>query len=116
GAAMTNAAKWSRSLISLALILALAGTGKPGLAQDLSGAVERVGESVFTIKTEKGQGTGFVVTAEGQALTCRHVVADAGKLTITLSDKSTTTAEVVASDEGRDLALLKLARSGLPPV
>jgi hypothetical protein len=94
----------------------LAGAGNPAAAQDLSGALARVSDSVFTVKTEKGGGTGFVVAADGQALTCRHVVADAGKLTVTFADKSTSTAEVVASDEEHDLALLKLERTGLPPV
>jgi hypothetical protein len=112
---MTKAAKRSRSLISLAAgLVLLAGTawGQP----DLSGALARVSDSVFTIKTDKGLGTGFVVSPGGEALTCRHVVADASQLSITLADGSTTTAEVVASDPDRDLALLKLERTGLPSV
>lgn len=111
---MTQAAKWSRTVFPLAVVLVL--LGGVALAQDLSGALARVSDSVFTIKTEKGLGTGFVVTADGQALTCRHVVAEGGKLKITLSDNSTTSAEVVASDEEHDLALLKLERTGLPAV
>ena len=95
----------------VALVLASAAS-----AQDLQSAVARVHDAVVTLKTDGKVGTGFVVAAGGEVLTCAYVVAGAKQIKVTLANGEEVSAQVVASDEGRDLALLKLERSGLPPV
>jgi S1-C subfamily serine protease len=55
-------------------------------------------------------GSGFLVTTGGHVLTNRHVVDGAGKIVIRVpGTKDTISAEVVAQDAERDLALLKVA-------
>lgn len=109
-------------LLVTALLLILMGAVPTWAQQDLSSAVERVSDSIFTLKVEgsnagqTGVGAGFVVAFEGHALTCHHVVEGATKLTAALANGDEVSAEVVASDQGLDLALLKLARKNLPAV
>jgi S1-C subfamily serine protease len=55
----------------------------------------------------RGEGTGFIVDAQGHILTNNHVVDGASQVTIVLQDGSRVTAQVVGSDPGSDLALLK---------
>ncbi|GIW74777.1 MAG: hypothetical protein KatS3mg103_1299 [Phycisphaerales bacterium] len=62
-----------------------------------------------------GVGSGVIVTADGYALTNHHVVQGADEVMATLSDGRTVRAEVVGSDAGTDLAVLKLEASGLTP-
>jgi S1-C subfamily serine protease len=55
-------------------------------------------------------GTGFMATAEGHVLTNNHVISGNGKLEARLPGVENPVAvEVLARDEGRDLALLKIA-------
>jgi S1-C subfamily serine protease len=54
-------------------------------------------------------GSGFVIDEEGHLLTNNHVVEGAEKVTVKLSDSDETyEAEVVGTDPGMDLALLKV--------
>lgn len=84
--------------------------------EDLSAAIARVNDSVFTIKAGESLGTGFVLTPQGDALTCKHVVGEAQEVEVELANGDKSKAQVVAKDDSRDLALLKLDRSGLPTV
>jgi serine protease Do len=59
-------------------------------------------------------GTGFVISPDGYVLTNRHVVAGADEVTVRLSDRREFKAKVVGSDEQSDVALLKIAATGLP--
>ena len=62
-------------------------------------------------------GTGFVVDPAGYVVTNAHVVEDAGKVSVRLSDDRTFNAEVVGRDLRLDIALLKLdGAQGLPAV
>ena len=60
------------------------------------------------------QGTGFIISADGYVLTNHHVVEGANTVRIKLSDRREFTAKVVGSDEQSDVALLKIAATGLP--
>jgi len=54
---------------------------KASAGEDFSGIIEDVTKSVVTIKTNVGQGTGFVISDEGYIVTNAHVLADEfGKL------------------------------------
>jgi S1-C subfamily serine protease len=64
-----------------------------------------------------GVGTGFVVRSDGVILTNDHVVEGATAITVTLRfGKRHLAATVVAEDATHDLAVLKVAATGLPTV
>src|SRR5262245_48583672 len=53
-------------------------------------------------------GSGFIISEDGYIITNNHVVGDAEKITVRLSDKEEYEAKVVGSDEKTDLALIKI--------
>ena len=61
-------------------------------------------------------GSGFVISDDGYVVTNHHVIEDAETITITLNDQREFEAELVGSDAGSDLALLKIAATRLPVV
>ena len=63
-----------------------------------------------------GQGSGFIVKSDGVILTNAHVVADAKEVTVKLTDRREFTAKVIGLDETSDVAVLKIAATGLPTV
>ncbi|HSM20559.1 MAG TPA: Do family serine endopeptidase [Hyphomicrobiales bacterium] len=56
----------------------------------------------------RAQGSGFIISADGYAVTNNHVVANAEQVTISLPDGTQYEAEVVGTDPKTDLALLKI--------
>ena len=63
-----------------------------------------------------GLGSGFIVGADGIVLTNAHVVADADRVTVKLTDKREFTAEVVGIDKPSDVAVLRIDAKDLPTV
>jgi serine protease Do len=59
-------------------------------------------------------GSGFLVSADGYAVTNVHVVRGAGAIVVRLADHSEHQARLVGSDPRTDIALLKIEASGLP--
>jgi putative serine protease PepD len=60
--------------------------------------------------TSGGAGTGIILTADGQVLTNAHVVADATAIRVSIAGISgTRPAELVGSNFGADIALLKVS-------
>ncbi|MCL4112315.1 UNVERIFIED_CONTAM: hypothetical protein GTU68_015045 [Idotea baltica] len=66
----------------------------------------------------RGSGSGFVWDKEGHIVTNFHVIQDADKATVTLSDQSTWDADLVGYAPEKDLAILKIdvPRSKLVPI
>jgi serine protease Do len=64
----------------------------------------------------QGEGSGFFVTSDGYLLTNAHVVDNASKITITLTDRREFAAKVIGIDEATDVAVLKVDGSNLPTV
>ena len=62
----------------------------------------------------KGRGSGFIVSSDGQIITNNHVIEDADKITVTLSDGRTLDAEVLGKDPTFDLAVIKIEAEDLP--
>ena len=61
-----------------------------------------------------GTGSGVIVDAEdGYILTNHHVVGEADEIQVTLSDGRTLDAEIVGSDAGTDIALIKVEPDNL---
>lgn len=65
---------------------------------------------------QQGQGSGFVLTKEGLILTNNHVIGNAQRLEVMLSDKHKYKARVLAVDKNHDLALIKIDAPSLTPV
>jgi serine protease Do len=63
-----------------------------------------------------GIGSGFIVSADGYVLTNAHVVADASEVTVKLTDRREFAAKVIGADKRSDVALIKIAATGLPYV
>jgi serine protease Do len=63
-----------------------------------------------------GIGSGFIITPDGYVLTNAHVVADASEVTVKLTDRREFVAKVIGVDKRSDVALIKIAATGLPTV
>ena len=57
-------------------------------------------------------GSGFFIHPAGYIVTNAHVVRRAEKITVTLADKSTYAAEVIASNDAHDLVVLRVRGAG----
>jgi putative serine protease PepD len=68
-------------------------------------------ESVVSIKTQEGSGTGFVVDANGTIVTNAHVVGDAKTVQVQFADDETAQGTVGGIDASSDLALVKVSTS-----
>ena len=65
---------------------------------------------------QRSQGSGFIISDDGYILTNNHVVGNADKVLVSLSDGRELDAELVGVDAGSDLALLKVEADGLRAV
>jgi serine protease Do len=64
----------------------------------------------------RGQGSGFIVSADGLILTNAHVVRDAKDVTVKLTDRREFQAKVLGSDPKTDVAVLEIDAKNLPVV
>jgi serine protease Do len=58
------------------------------------------------------QGSGFVISADGYAVTNNHVVGKSDKVSVTFSDGQKYDAKVIGTDPKTDLALIKIEGNG----
>ena len=68
----------------------------------------------FQIIPQQGLGSGVIIRSDGLILTNNHVIADATKIEVTLSNGKTYKGEVLGTDPTSDLALVKINASDLP--
>ena len=64
----------------------------------------------------QGQGSGFILSAEGIVLTNAHVVREAREVTVKLTDRREFKAEVLGTDPATDIAVLRIEARDLPAV
>jgi S1-C subfamily serine protease len=60
---------------------------------------------------QQGQGSGFILNKDGLILTNNHVINNAQRVEVKLSNKHTYKAQVLAVDKNHDLALLKISNA-----
>ena len=64
----------------------------------------------------RGEGSGFIISADGYVMTNAHVVDGAVEVLVTLVDKREFKAKIIGADERTDVALVKIEATGLPTV
>ena len=86
--------------------------------ESLAGVAKVVLPSVVTVRVTGAIGSGFVISNQGYVVTNDHVVegSDKGPMSVALSDGSTATATLVGRDPESDVAVIKVAKSGLTPI
>ncbi len=65
---------------------------------------------------KRGQGSGFLITADGYILTNTHVIDDVDEVVVKLNDKREFRAKVIGTDARTDVALIKINADHLPSV
>ena len=63
---------------------------------------------------ERAMGSGVIISDDGYIVTNNHVVAGSDKVTVTMSNRKTYTAKVIAADPSYDLAVIKIDATNLP--
>ncbi len=66
------------------------------------------GPQQYYIPPQQEAGSGVVISADGYIVTNNHVVANGDEVTVTFNDRYTTKAKVVGTDQGTDIAVLKV--------
>lgn len=64
----------------------------------------------------RGVGSGFIISQNGYILTNAHVVANASKVTVMLTDRREFQAKVIGVDQKSDIAVIKISAQGNLPV
>ena len=102
------------------------GSGSTGQTSLSSGCLpasdiyQRLRASVVTITStassrfgqSEGSGSGVIIDGGGTILTNYHVVAGSDNLEVTLADGSTASAQIIGTDPGNDLAVIRADVSG----
>lgn len=70
--------------------------------------------STVTIKTERGHGSGFIITADGYIVTNKHVIEEAKNIEVIFSNGFILYPKVILENINPDLALLKIDGKGFP--
>jgi S1-C subfamily serine protease len=112
-------------LISAVTCALLAGFSVAAHAQDLASVFQDVKTSVVIVRTSEkhlapwgqgqkvsiaGQGSGVLISGDGQVLTAAHVVQAADQVVVEFHNGETIEAKVISSAPQADVALLQLAR------
>lgn len=67
-------------------------------------------------RVERGSGSGFIISANGQILTNAHVVDGADNVNVTLKDGRSFKGKVMGTDPITDVAVIKIEANNLPTV
>jgi len=81
---------------------------------DLSAQFKHFRNSVVTVYSESGSGTGFLVDPAGLLITNEHVISKSEYLAVQFDEKRKVTATLLASDPQKDVAILWVNLSAYP--
>lgn len=92
-------------------------TALTDLSDALANAVEKAGVSIVTVNARRRiPATGLIWSADGVIVTSDHVIEREENITVTLPDGTEAEATIAGRDPGSDIAVLKVAKSGLAPI
>ncbi len=94
-------------------IAAPASSVKAG-SNDLTEQFKRLKNTVVTVRSESGHGTGFFVDGKGLILTNQHVVGNSEYLAVQFDRTHKVVAKLIAADPKKDVALLSVSIAALP--
>jgi len=78
------------------------------LSTDFSKIAQESLGSVVSVLTDKGQGSGAIISRDGEVITNYHVIQGAGAVNVLSYDKTIYRADVVGFDADVDIAVLKI--------
>ena len=81
---------------------------------DLTEQFKRLKNTVVTVISESGHGTGFFVDRKGLVLTNQHVVGNSEYLAVQFDRERKIAARLIAADPQKDVALLQVNLAALP--
>ena len=84
----------------------------PGFRQFFGGRLPQGGQE----RTERGLGSGFIISDDGRIITNAHVVDGADTVTVTLKDGRILDGQVLGSDPVTDIAVIKVNERDRPTV
>ncbi|MEW6665485.1 MAG: trypsin-like peptidase domain-containing protein [Thermodesulfobacteriota bacterium] len=84
------------------------GQKPPEIRRTARSPIEHAVNCTFTIKGQDRMGTGFLVTANGFAATCRHVMEGVSQPMAVLNDRREVPIQLVAMSHRHDLALVQV--------
>lgn len=73
-------------------------------------------DAVVAISSSSGSGSGFLITEDGYVVTNYHVIENANRVEVTLSNSEKYIGKVVGYDAAHDVAVLKIEATDLPHV
>src|ERR671930_154279 len=71
-------------------------------------SVRTIHDQLFRVFPVEGVGSGVIINEKCHVLTNNHVVDEAQRLKVTLTDRSMFDGKVIGEDESTDLAIIKL--------
>jgi|TARA_Y100000310_G_scaffold21744_1_gene20981 S1-C subfamily serine protease len=81
---------------------------KASAGEDFSGIVEDSISSVVTIRTDVGQGTGFIIVDNGYIVTNAHVLAGGSEIQVLTYEQDVINANFIGYNSELDIALIKI--------
>ncbi|MBU2104869.1 MAG: S1C family serine protease [Nanoarchaeota archaeon] len=81
---------------------------KSSVGEDFSSIIENAVKSVVTIKTDVGQGTGFIITNDGYVVTNAHVLSGGRIVQAMDYEQNIIQASFIGYNSDLDIALLKI--------
>ncbi|NLI56653.1 PDZ domain-containing protein [bacterium] len=109
----TNINNNETQIVNISKVIELEQSQIIDVAERVSPAVVRisttqvVSDLFFSYETS-GLGSGYLISSDGEIVTNNHVVSDAKKITVTLSDGSEYDATIIGTDPSSDIALIKI--------
>ena len=85
------------------------------LSEATSLLINKISQSVVSVKAQMSRGTGVVLTKDGYIITCNHVLQGCGTVKIGQGEK-TFNAKIVGSDPYNDIALIKTEQGEFTPI
>ncbi len=103
------------SLASPAPTVSSAGGAAVALQDQMVAVIKQVSPSVVEISTDQGLGSGVVYDNKGDIVTNAHVVGNATKFTVTLSNKQSYPGTLVGAYVPDDIAVIHVSGANLQP-